>query len=339
MRPGRSGTNMRPTGEVFAALALLGGATAMGAALLARKPHQVAAPEPLPLRRSRGFLPLPASPVMDKRGAVRAARQLNRAAGTIATSVLIDSAMEHYRGAFENKAMYTPLLISALTILASFHGHKDRTAEAHRARDAVYALAGLTGVIGTGFHLYNVGKKLGGFCWQNLFYGAPLGAPAAISLAGMTGFLAERVRDNPPGTVPTVLGLPAGRMVSALTAAGLLATTAEAGLLHFRGAFHNPAMLLPVTLPPAAALLLGAAAQGRAERPRPLTRWWLRVTALLGVVGVGFHAIGVSRNMGGWRNWTQNIQVGPPLPAPPSFSGLALAGLAALGLLQDNPDD
>jgi hypothetical protein len=43
--------------------------------------------------------------------------------------------------------------------------------------------------------------------------------------------------------------------------------------------------------------------------------------------------------MGGWRNWTQNIQAGPPLPAPPSFSGLALAGLAALRLLQDNPDD
>ena len=39
--------------------------------------------------------------------------------------------------------------------------------------------------------------------------------------------------------------------MSALTGVGLLGTTAEAGLLHFRGAFHNPAMLLPVTLPPA----------------------------------------------------------------------------------------
>jgi hypothetical protein len=66
---------------------------------------------------------------------------------------------------------------------------------------------------------------------------------------------------------------------------------------------------------------------------------WLRFTALMGVIGVGFHAIGVARNMGGWRNWTQNLQAGPPLPAPPSFTGLALAGLAALGLLQDNPHD
>ena len=29
---------------------------------------------------------------------------------------------------------------------------------------------------------------------------------------------------------------------------------------------------------------------------------------------------------------------GPPLPAPPSFTGLALAGLAALGLMEDHPD-
>jgi hypothetical protein len=166
-----------------------------------------------------------------------------------------------------------------------------------------------------------------------------LGAPAAISLAGMTGFLAERVRNNRAGTVPKVLGLPAGRMVAALTGVGLLGTTAEAALLHFRGAFHNPAMLLPVTFPPSAAALLGAASAGPAERPRRLTRWWLRFTAVLGLAGVGFHAIGVARNMGGWRNWRQNLQAGPPLPAPPAFSGLALAGLAALGLLKDNPDD
>jgi sugar lactone lactonase YvrE len=41
---------------------------------------------------------------------VVAARRLNRAAGIIATSVLLDSAMEHYRGNFHNKAMWTPSL-------------------------------------------------------------------------------------------------------------------------------------------------------------------------------------------------------------------------------------
>jgi hypothetical protein len=43
--------------------------------------------------------------------------------------------------------------------------------------------------------------------------------------------------------------------------------------------------------------------------------------------------------MGGWRNWRQNLIDGPPLPAPPSFSGLALAGLAALALMRGRDDD
>jgi hypothetical protein len=265
---------------------------------------------------------------------VVAARRLNRAAGTIATSVLIDSAMEHYRGNFHNKAMWTPLVTSSLSIAVSLHGLADRRHGAHPVRDSIYAAAGLVGIVGTGFHLFNVTKKVGGFSWQNLFYSAPLGAPAAMSLAGLMGFLAERVRDNRPGNEPRVLGLPAGRVVVAMTAVSLLGTTAEAGFLHFRGAFHNPAMLLPVTMPPVAAVLLGRAAIGDAGAGRSGSRYWLAATAAMGIAGVMLHTYGVSRGMGGWRNWRQNAFAGPPLPAPPSFTGLALAGLAGLVLLK-----
>jgi hypothetical protein len=38
--------------------------------------------------------------------------------------------------------------------------------------------------------------------------------------------------------------------------------------------------------------------------------------------------------MGGWRNWTQMILQGPPLPAPPAFLGIAAAGLGILPLLR-----
>lgn len=327
----------RPTGEVAAALAFLGGATVLGAFALAMGKVS-AEPEPKTGRRALTLVKPAAMPPVDRKTVVHSARRLNRAAGTLALSVLADSAIEHYRGSFHNKAMVTPLITSALSLAVSAHGHLDRRRGAHVARDCVYAAAGLTGLVGTGFHLYNVAKKPGGVTWQNLFYQAPIGAPAALTLSGLLGFLSERLRNNVTDDAPTILGLPAGRVLGAMTSLGLLGTVGEAGLLHFRGAYHNPFMYLPVTAPPAAAAMLGASALGEAGRPRPLTRWWLRFTALLGFLGCGFHAVGVGRNMGGWRNWRQTVLNGPPLPAPPSFAGLALAGLAALGLMEDTHD-
>lgn len=109
---------------------------------------------------------------------MRAARRLNRAAGVIAASVLADSAREHYRGDFHNNAIWTPIGSTALSLAGSVHGHSDRRTGEHRGRDVGYAAAALTGVIGTGFHLYNITNKPGGLCGQNLFYSAPIGAPA-----------------------------------------------------------------------------------------------------------------------------------------------------------------
>lgn len=293
-----------------------------------------------PARRSlyRRLMPALASPGLSEETTVRAARRLNRAAGVMALSVLADSGVEHYRGRFHNPAMYLSLLSAALSLGASGYGVADRRVGAHRARDTIYALAAATGLAGTAFHLYNVTKRPGGVSWLNLFYAAPIGAPAALVLSGLLGFTAERVRDNRPGDVPTVLGFPAGRLTALLTSAGLLGTTGEAGLLHFRGAFQNPFMVLPVAVPPVTAALLGNTAVGRARTNRRLTRWWLRLTSWLGFAGMGFHAYGVARSMGGWRNWSQNLLDGPPIPAPPAFTGLGLAGLAALGLLEDHPD-
>jgi hypothetical protein len=275
---------------------------------------------------------------LTEQSTVTAARRLNRAAGALAASVFADSAVEHYRGSFENKAMVAPLIVSALSIATSVHGTADQRPGAHSARDFVYLLAAVTGLVGTGFHLYNVGKRTGGLSWQNLFYGAPLGAPFAILLSGLIGFCSERVRETSPWKVPTIFKLPAGRTMAAVISAGLLGTTAEAGLLHFRGAFHNPLMMVPVALPPVGAVLMASAAAGPRGRNLLFTRWWMRLLTVMGFAGSELHAYGVSRNMGGWRNWSQNVLNGPPIPAPPSFAGLALAGLAALGLMDDHPD-
>lgn len=262
----------------------------------------------------------------------QAARQLNHSSALLAISVLADSSVEHYRGMFFNKAMVLPIIASTLTLATSLHGAHDATPRSHRLRQAVAATSAVVGAVGGGFHLYNVTKRPGGFSWHNLFYSAPVGAPYALILAGLMATAAEHVRDRRSGRI-RLFGLPAGPTLSALTAGGLAGTVAEAALLHFRGAYHDPFMFLPVTIPPVAATLVAKAGAESSPRWPRLTRAWLWLTAALGFAGAGFHVYGVSRNMGGWRNWSQNVLNGPPIPAPPSFTGLALAGLAALDLL------
>jgi uncharacterized membrane protein YebE (DUF533 family) len=258
-----------------------------------------------------------------------AGRQLNLGAALLSLSVLADSSVEHYRGSFQNRAMYVPLGVSALTLAASLFGVADTRERPHVARDSLYGLAAATGAVGVAFHLYNIMKRPAKMSWLNLFYAAPVGAPVALALAGALGRGAEKVRDD---RSTRILGHSAGRALGLLTSVGLAGTIAEAGLLHFRGAFQNPGMFLPVTLPPVAAGLLAASVVRPGKMIQRAAKASLKLTALLGIGGVAFHAYGVARQMGGWRNWSQNLLNGPPLPAPPSFTGLALAGLAALSL-------
>ena len=301
---GRARRRRRPrAGEPAAALALgtaalaLGGGGSLGAALLPERPRAG--------RRTAAAGPQ----VMG----------VYAAAGLLALSVLLDSALEHYRGSYRNPGMYTPLVASAATVAAA----ASDAAGAGRGKDAVYAAAAAVGAAGLGFHLFNIFKRPGRLNWANLFYAAPIGAPAALSLAGVLGLAAGAARRGWRG---------AGRKLAALAAFGLAGTVGEAGLLHFRGAFQNPFMWVPVSLPPVGAALLARAAAEGGRKPRPLTRGWLMLTAAVGLGGVGFHAFGISRAMGGWRNWRQNLVDGPPIPAPPAFTALAIAGLSALAL-------
>lgn len=277
----------------------------------------------------RGYGPQAIATQRESKWRSAAGRQLNLGAALLSLSVLADSGVEHYRGSFQNRAMYIPLGVSALALGASLFGAFDARARSHGVRDSLYGLAALTGVIGLGFHGYNILKRPGGVSWLNLFYAAPVGAPVALLLAGALGRGAENVREDRSSRI---LSRRAGRSLGLLTSVGLAGTIAEAGLLHFRGAFQNPGMFLPVILPPVAAGLLASGVISSGKIIRRAARTCLKLTALLGFGGVVFHAYGISRQMGGWRNWSQNVLDGPPLPAPPSFTGLALAGLAALSV-------
>jgi hypothetical protein len=260
-------------------------------------------------------------------------RRLNGAAALLSASVLADSAVEHYRGGFQNPAMVAPIITAALSLAAGVDGATRKGGpQARRLRDAAYTLAGVVGAAGLAFHLFNIGKRPGRFDWLNFFYAAPVGAPAALTLAGLIGCAGEILRTERAARVGRRRW---GRILAGLSSLGLAGTVGEAGLLHFRGAFQNPFMWLPVSLPPVAAALTAKAAAADPRRRPWLTRAWLWLTAGLGLGGVGFHAFGLSRRMGGWRNWSQNLLAGPPLPAPPAFSALALAALAALDLIEE----
>jgi hypothetical protein len=250
------------------------------------------------------------------------ARLLNTAAATLAAGVLTDSTTEHYRAGFHNRAMFIAPAVSGAALAAAAYALTDRGDGA--VPRAVFATSIVTGLVGFGFHLTNVSRRVGGWNSANLFHGAPVAAPLAIAMAGFFGLAAQR----PDGSHMSAT------LVGSLAALGLAGTSLEAGALHFRGAFQNPVMYAPVVIPPLAAAALATAVSTRSGRARTAARALLRLTGWLGIAGTGFHAWGVQRRMGGWANWRQNLLAGPPLPAPPAFTGLALAGLAALDRLE-----
>lgn len=334
--PPTRGDDLRAAGAVLAGLGAVA-ALAVAERMLARPKPAGAAPVGAALARSLAELP-----VRGRRGqaggtpaARRASRQLRASAALLSTAVLADSAMEHSRGNFENPAMFIPLVSSTLSILANVEGLADGGGERLRpARRALHQLARAVGIAGLGFHMYNITKRPGGLSFLNLFYAAPFGSPGALTLAGAIGDAAEQLEAPPRGGRKTMFGLPFGRGLAALTSFALAGTVSEVLLLHWRGAFQNPFMWIPVTLPPVSAGLMARAAAAKTAARNGLARAWLWATALIGIGGVGFHAFGIARAMGGWKNWRQNVIDGPPLPAPPSFSALALAGLAALDLIE-----
>ncbi|MCR8826363.1 hypothetical protein [Pseudosulfitobacter koreensis] len=290
MRPSARNTRNRDTRSAalgIGALAILG-----GAAILMQRRTQ---PKPRPKPR----------------------RKLRRSAAIMGASMLVDSAMEHFRGGFHNKAMLAAPVLAAASTLGA-------TARAPHMLP-VHATSVAVGAAGLGFHGYNIAKRPGGFNWDNLFYAAPIGAPGGLAVTGLLALASDAHTARH------------GRMLAGFTALATLAETAEVALLHFRGAWHNPAMYLPVTIPPIAAALLLEQALHPNPKTRGAARGAQRLMAAMGVVGTGFHIYGVSRQMGGWHNWRQNAFDGPPVSAPSSFIALALSGKAALDLMEGAP--
>ncbi|MGH2380780.1 MAG: hypothetical protein ACRDG7_06115 [Candidatus Limnocylindria bacterium] len=104
----------------------------------------------------------------------------------------------------------------------------------------------------------------------------------------------------------------------------------EIVVLHFRGSFQSRVMWPPVAALPA--VLVGGAVSSVIRddvRSRALFRPLAWLLAAVGLIGTAFHLRGVSRQMGGLRNWHYNFATGPPLPAPPQVALFGLLGIVA----------
>jgi hypothetical protein len=254
-------------------------------------------------------------------------------AAVMTLAVLADALAGHARSGFARRSQYAPfvsggLLVLALGAAAVFPG----SAWAHRALDGAGWLAILSGIAGFGFHhYYGIARKPGGYGWplHYLMYGAPPLAPLALTALGALGLVAARGLAGEA----TALGWGLPAVLIAYVAVALAGAIAQAGVLHYRGAFNNPAMYAPLGAP----LLAVLASVWVLARPGPVARASLSVllalTALTGFVGLGMHLRGFDRQAGGLHVALFNLLEGPPAWAPALFSGIGAIGLIALHLL------
>ena len=232
----------------------------------------------------------------------------------------------HYRGQFKDRAMFVGPTMAALGLAAATYIAFRPERARDRAPRIALMIVGATGLIGLGFHTYNILKRPGELDALNLFYGAPMGAPAALTLAGLYGVIAGEMLS---GRRYVRTRLP--RHTAGLIAFSLIGTVGEAGLLHFRGAFQNPVMFAPVTR---AAARGGRAWRGGAHAARAAghraagsATGAARASPAPASTPTAFAATWAAGATGA-RSPERTAAAGAAEP----FSALALAGLAALRL-------
>jgi hypothetical protein len=103
--------------------------------------------------------------------------------------------LEHYKGSFGDKWMWTPLVLTPPLTAAGLAGLVSERA-ARTALPAVSALYVLDGLAGIVTHVQGLRKRPGGFqeAHYNLVMGPPLLAPGSLCLVGALGLAAAIVQ-------------------------------------------------------------------------------------------------------------------------------------------------
>lgn len=139
--------------------------------------------------------PTPAGRVLRNLRAGRMQKMLSLAAAASAPPLALEIYMEHFKGSFGDKWMWTPIVLTPPLTAAGVAGYFSERA-AKTALPAVSALFALDGLIGIYTHLRGVHKRPGGFSepTYNLIMGPPMLAPGSLTLVGAFGLLAPLVR-------------------------------------------------------------------------------------------------------------------------------------------------
>ena len=103
--------------------------------------------------------------------------------------------LEHYKGSFGDKWMWTPIFLTPPLTAAGVAGVLSER-HARTTLPAVSAVYALDGAIGVYTHLRGVYRKPGGFheATYNLVMGPPLLAPGSLALVGGMGLAAALAR-------------------------------------------------------------------------------------------------------------------------------------------------
>ena len=112
-----------------------------------------------------------------------------------APALWLEIYLEHYKGSFGDKWMWTPLVLTPPLTAAGVAGFASERA-ARTALPAVSALYFLDGLAGLVTHLQGLRKRPGGLreLHYNLVMGPPLLAPGSLCLVGALGLAAAVVK-------------------------------------------------------------------------------------------------------------------------------------------------
>ena len=247
--------------------------------------------------------------------------------------IIAEAFVGHYRSGFVLRAQYAPLISGGLLIATALVTiFAPSSSPANVALQLAGWLAIIFGLVGFGFHhYYGIAKKPGGYNWllHYLMYSAPPLAPLALTITGMLAIITARGLANQAD----ISGMSLRTALLISLAIAIAGATLQATLLHYRGAFNNPLMFLPLTVPVPAIML----AVFMIVRPNAVAGFlftivlWL--TFVMGFVGLGMHLRGYGRQMGGLYVTVFNVLEGPAVAAPALFTGFAAVGLVVVYLL------